>query len=191
MIKWDIELGAATSAIRHTSEFVKSGSQSLELLTTNVLNDQVYIVRGSQALASKKLGAEISFSIKSLNCYLRMYLSYRDGAAQHLSGIQIDPFLKKLYTYDASGHWEEIADIGELQVGGFVFHTVKFVVDINTDLYKRVLFNLNEYDISDKSFQRITPETGIYIEHYVYSRNRAALGSSIWLDDFILTQAEP
>lgn len=71
------------------------------------------------------------------------------------------------------------------------FIPIKVVVDVDTDTYVRLLVGSREYDISAHSLVRIGPIGNRYIRAAFHLYPDTLEDTWAWLDNFILTQAEP
>ncbi|GAJ18991.1 unnamed protein product, partial [marine sediment metagenome] len=74
-----------------------------------------------------------------------------------------------------------------------LFHVVKFVIDINTNRYVRVLLDSIEYDASDRVITVVPPGARPYMEIWLTALNRVgnATSHTCFIDDLILTRNEP
>jgi len=79
----------------------------------------------------------------------------------------------------------------DLTFGYWPMHTMKLVVDLNTDRYVRFILNETEYDLSAYSANTFAnpdqPHLGV--KAILYST--AGFNADCWVDDIILTQNEP
>ncbi|GAH46800.1 unnamed protein product, partial [marine sediment metagenome] len=151
ILKWEVNPFVDAYG-RLDSTHAKSGSQSMKLHTANRANAKVEIHRSFAILKAKKLGIEISFSLSNRNCDLWFYFWYNSGERAYDARLKFDPNSKKLYVWDEVGaDWVEVADTWGVTVSGYFFHTIKLVVDFDNALYKRLLFDNEEYDISSRT----------------------------------------
>lgn len=71
------------------------------------------------------------------------------------------------------------------------FHTVKIVVDLETEQYVRLLLDGTVYDLSDYGFYVVADATAPIIEGRVGVKGDAGTNSVLLVDDVILTENEP
>ncbi|MBA7580770.1 hypothetical protein ES708_22664 [subsurface metagenome] len=191
VIAWNTHLTDADCYVRHDSTNPKSGSQSIRLHTSNVNEAKARIQRHFPVLASKRLGCEISFSKLSDNCVFHFSVDYFDSVDFHYAEIKFNSTTEKIYVQIQGELWQEVADIRVPFAVDYHFQTVKLVADFGTDFYQRLLYGLNQYDISDIPLGVYADNHHLYIQIMFWIVNKAASGGDIWLDDFIFTQAEP
>lgn len=191
LLKWVVE-SFIDGYGRLDSTYAKSGSQSMKLHTGNVGDAKVEMHRYFPIQKSRKLGIELSFSLSSRNCDLWFYYRYWSGTRYYDASFRFDPLDRKIYVWDGEAdEWIKVADTWGIQIGGYFFHTIKLVVDFDTALYKRLLFDDGEYDISSQPIYNFGSEVFPILTVYIFSKNRDAAGGDMWIEDFILTQAEP
>ena len=191
-LKWRI-LGYVDAYGRLDSTQVKTGSQSVRLHTGDVADAAITMVKNVPILASKEIGAEVTFSINGDDCDLLIQCSYYEAPTLYWPFIKFNPNLGETGIYEGPDTYKKIADTPVRWEAGDrpVFHTIKVVFDAETGLYRRLLFDHQEFDISNEvifssDFAGV-PRALIVIR----SENRAAVGGDIWINDFILTQNEP
>jgi len=191
VLNWEAANAAAGDYARLDSTNNRSGAQAVKLHSRNVAGAYAGIVKNVQPLASESLGMEISFDHLQTDCCLVAMIEYIGSTRHHLAGIKLDFADNKLYVWDGNPDWVEAGDIPEMETENHLFYTLKFVVDFTTDMYKRVMLNLNEYDISNEACYG-NDEVGVSIMiTEIRSENLAAVGGDTWLDDWIFTQDEP
>jgi len=191
ILKWSADPWVGTEYARLDSTSVKSGSQAVRLHTPDTAFASITISKGVPILGSKRLGFEVSFSRLSTNLDLFLEIYYYTGTRRLFAAVQLDNSTRKLYVYNAGGAYEEVADTGLLFDRSFLFFTFKLVVDFDTLKYVRLLFNINEYDISSISLYTRSSIGAPYVITHITLSNKDADGGDVWLDNFILTQAEP
>lgn len=191
VLRWDITKVEAESYARLDNSNVRSGSQAVKLHTANVNEEEVKIASYFAPLASKRLGGEISFSKLSTRHELYIGFNIYDGTYFKQPWINISYPNNKLYVRNEAGIFVEVAAMPGIRSDDFLFHTTKFVFDLDTDKYERWMLNIAEYDISTFSFKATGFETAPYIEFFCSVINTTSTGADLWVDDYILTQAEP
>lgn len=170
----------------------KSGSQAARLYTAAVIGRSCGIYKDTASLVSKRLGSEISFSRLSHDGKFTTNMSHFDGEDAYYPEIYIDSNTGKIYLWDNTLAYREIADEGQLLVEYFYYYTMKMVCDFTLGKYVRLMFMSKEYDISAYTMETagapaIPPHTRIELE--LESVN--AVVNNCWLDDWVFTQDEP
>ena len=192
VLRWQEVLVGDNSYQRFSSASARSGSQSLLLHAESIEEGAAGITKAFVPLGSRRVGIEISFSyLYPFDCDLFILLYYADGTTLYLAEVKFDPYAGKLYIWTDTGEYKEIAAPVSSYEALFTFKTIKLVVDFDTLKYERLLFDLNAYDISAYS---IPEQAGDVTARYVvqiYIEARVETGGNGYIDDFILTQAEP
>jgi len=192
VLKWRLTGAVPGGYVRHDSTSVRSGAQALRFYVPGSGNDNISVYRGIGVLASKSLGLEFSFSYLRTNCHFRVALIYYDGENIHQAEVKIDASALDLSVYNSAAGWTQVASWGALYGSEMLFHTVKMVVDFDTDKYKRLLFGPDEYDVSTVAVLTDTNTTAPHINiRPLLATLDSAVGYLIGLDDVILTQEEP
>lgn len=178
----------------------RSGGQSCKLFTPTSTPPSSRAATLSRALpipASEQVGIEISWHSKLYRSEIEFYTSWYDGATEYFAAIKFSlivpsilPGLAKIYLYTQSGY-VELAERLFWSPLDFAFRTLKLVADFDTGKYIRLLFDREEFDISDK-FLWSSPSTfHPQIETTFALKSSLEFGDTCWVDDFILTQNEP
>lgn len=191
VLKWEVSSSLGGALYTFSSASVKSGSQSILLITPASEDANTVMHKMISVLVSRRLGFEISFSDLAGNGSLILFVSYRDGAREYQAKVKLNITEHKLYVSDLAGEWVEVADVGILFSATYMFHTIKAVVDFETAKYVRLLFSNREYDISTHAFYSTPYVIAPRIAIYFYVETAVALSKHVYLDDFIFTQAEP
>lgn len=192
ILKWHTIVTDALCYTRFDSTHVRSGSQAVKLHTRALNGYLAGLVKAAPILVSKRVGVEISFSNISYNCFFSLELYFYDGALLHYGEVKIYPFTGKVYIWDKTETDREIADLGKHLVYAHFYNTIKLVVDFKEDKFMRLLYNLNEYDLS--AYETFTEEAAdVETQYLVRVRIQATSNDENdgWVDDFIFTQAEP
>lgn len=191
LLNWQKAVDSASSYCRHTSDYVKRGSQSVLLHVWNGAAAYALIFRQTHILNSNRLGIEISFSYSSTTMGLVFQFSPATNDKRYYFIIKIDTSDKAVYAKNSSNVYELIATAHSLEDAIYVFHNIKFVIDLENEKYVRLLLNNIEYDISAISPYYLPELTlrDIFIQLQITPK--AAIGGDVRMDNYILTQEEP
>lgn len=189
--KWSVSPWVGTEYAILDSTSVLSGSQAVRLHNPDTAFASIAISKGTSILGSKRLGYEFSFSRLSANLDLLLEIYYYTGARYLFAAAKFNNNNHKLYIYDKNVGYKEVATLGFLPDRSFLFSTIKLVIDFDTLKYVRVLFNINQYDIS--SIPLYTSGSGVApsIIAHITLNNKNADGGDVWIDNYIVTQNEP
>lgn len=189
--KWDIALLGAGAGVTLSNDLARNGARSARLVTGNVLNDYAGITRLLPLPVLGKIGFEISFtSDEDLNTQ-RFYIRRFDGVDHHTGEVYYDAVANRLYYVDSTGAPQVLPLSTDLTASVTLFHTLKLVVDLSTDMYVRLILNEIEYDLSSYPLwvdDNLTPPM-LAVNYWV--RTQAAANQTVYADDAIVTQNEP
>jgi len=191
LLRWKVTTVGATAYARFDTENCRTGSQSVKLHTHGAALDIIYLNKKVPILLSKSLGIEISFGKLLETQWLIGYLSHYSGTRLSQIGFYIDFNVNRIFVFSTAGAWVEVAAGVKATNAYFFFDTIKVVADFSAEYYKRLLFNSMEYDISTIPLRAINLITSPYLEPQFSLDNQGAVAGDVWLDAYILTQAEP
>ena len=173
------------------SENVKTQAQSVKLTSPAGAGESCTLRFPVVVQAALQMGAEIHFSNLSTNCFLAWEIAWATGALFYLANIKLDPVANKLYYYDSTGAYQELDDIETPRQKPHLFHVLKLVADFDSGQYTRLQYDNREYDLTAYAMQVSALVVSPYIPCLLTLHNLGALAGEVWLDNFILTQAEP
>lgn len=171
--------------------YPKSGSQNVKLSTGAVATGSGQIDRGFVPLQSMRIGSEISFYAPSTLTTFHCAIVNYDGVNYAIAEIKFDFATKKVYYLDENNAYVEKAELLGFISRATIYHPVKLVVDLDDLEYVRLIYGDTEYDLSDISLYSVADTTLPYFLARYRCVYASGAGSSIYLDDFILTMDEP
>lgn len=191
LLKWASTHGVAGSVVILSSTSAKSGSQSIKLVSAAGAGNAAAISKKISILGTERLGVEISFANVDTAVEFHIDLTYYTGVVYYSASLLIDLNSRKLYVYDEDGNPVEVATFSLFQSGLFIYYTVKLVIDFKAETYVRLLLGHKEYDISAVSLETAPNLTAPYFFVQIGIWNRGVPGGTMYIDDYINTQAEP
>jgi len=140
---------------------------------------------------SGRSGMEASFQIRTgmdrcviaLECVISGY--------KQRGSLQIDLPNQRLQYLDSTGNWQTIATNLAIPYSVTLWTTLKLVIDFTTLKYVRGIMNDTEYDLSAYSLQNTGSSSYKYNFILVQVFRVAGQDFVVYLDDVIITQAEP
>lgn len=168
-----------------------SGIQSLFLNVPAGMLAESYIDRIFPLIRRGKVGFEfwVQGQTKALG-YFQLRINIYDGVAPYQVVLLYDTTAEILYIVTPAGNIPIATNVMML-TSSFYFLPIKLVVDIDTDLYTRLLVGEREFDISTHAQVALPASTDRYIQVYFYVVGEATIDKWMYLDNFILTQNEP
>ena len=189
--RWASHIQGVGAAIALDPTTSATGGYSVKCTAGTTLGKYSYLLYRRGVLPVGRVGIEFSFAVPGTVNFVFLNLSLDDGVAY----------------YGAQFRWYQVgddlqiddADLGMTSVGTAKladldkrrFNTVKYVVDLGLEEYVRLLFNQQEIDLSGHGVEpgapgarpRVTIEAGVY--------GTGGADEVAYIDDVILTFAEP
>jgi len=190
VLKWDTVLVAGGTAILDSTD-PKSGSQDALLSLANAAGSASSIYKYFLPLLSNRIGSEISFVRPDKNTYFHIVVALYTGARLRIGEIRIDFNAGDLAYINTGGLPVNFATGLNLAIANFIHHPCKLVVDFDTIRYVRFLYGGVVYDLSAHALWDVGNLGAPNVYAGFHLRPRVQAVSSIYLDDFILTQDEP
>ena len=188
---WVPTLGGTNASVRVSAEQYRTSGYSYRFYSgTGVLH---------YALASclfpypalGKFGVELSFSCDDEATLLDPELWVYDGEILYLYGLRYDTVNNRLQKRTGTTSWTTIIENIVLYTYPRSWNYIKFVCDLNTGYYSRIIINEQEYDISDE--QAVVEEMPATprMDFRFTVRGSSETAGIAYLDDLIITRGEP
>lgn len=190
-LKWGLSAPGVGSTAGYSNEEALSGGQSVKLHIGAVSDDTSQMYRYFPRFATGKQGMEIAFSNQDRDYKFSFQASLRRATELYHMHVRIDFINDKIELLDENDVWQDVVTGMAFAYDVNLFHTFKVVVDSEAKRYTRIMIDRNEYNVAEYGFLS-APVPGI--DSYQISmsiKNYAAVASSLYLDNFILTQNEP
>lgn len=123
--------------------------------------------------------------------YFRAIVHYANGVTQHYAELRYDTNARTMSIVTPAGVQLIATNIWMENILRWYFLPIKLVIDIDNNLYIRLVVGPEEVDLSSHSLNLLAPATSRFI--WVYLTVIASAADDMWmyLDNFIHTQAEP
>lgn len=189
------DISAAGGAVALDSEIVLSGSQALKFTTGAIAAQDATARHIVPVFGGGRHGLKTSISLFELTDYVsyyRIWGAIEDGAFQHFFGVRINPNAHTIEYNDETNNWVPFETALYLDTDYLLcFHNIKFVVDLSTGYYVRLMINDVEWDMSAYRYWRdplLTIAT-LLVSFMIYNGTNDVL--TCWQDNFIYTINEP
>jgi len=168
-----------------------SGIQSVHLNAPAGVASASSIARRFPLIRRGKVGFEIWVQGTTVTPgYLELRADIHDGVTPYWAAWRYYSAGRDLYIVTPDGE-ELIDNLAYMISSRFYFLPVKLVVDMDTDLYTRLVVGEREHDISAYGQNVMAPGTNKFIEVTISIAPNAVFDQKMYLDNFILTQNEP
>lgn len=199
VLKWTLILPGVGDSVVASSEAARNGAFSAKLTTGNVIADMVTMVHYSPYPVTSRVGFEISFTVHNNLSDLIFSQRLYDGSDEHFARVRYRPATDVLEYLDRNAVWQNLATSLVLLDAAYILHTIKLVMDLNTQEYIRIIVDDVDYDLSVLEpplllpLYRHTPDpaTTPHWEQIVDKITGVNANTSSYVDDAIVTQNEP
>lgn len=141
-------------------------------------------------LPKSRIGLEFAFTLQDVADNIQVFLYYYDGTTLHSSGVRYNYVDQQLEYYDENGVWSLIAEVDVYTVYAKLFHRLKVVVDLDTDLYMRWLFDGDEYLATGEQCATAAAAVAPYARVRIQLTSTSGENAVSYVDNVILTSAE-
>jgi len=188
---WGFTLGGTNSSVIVSAARYRTSGYSLKLDSGTGILHYALASRNFPYPSLGKFGVELSFSFDSNVTLLDPELWVYDGDTVYLYGLRYDPAndLVQKRTGDAS--WETILEDVDLYPSTKLWNYLKFVCDLNTGYFLRLIVNEQEYDISDEQCYSTSSPTIARMGFRFTIRGSSDTAGIAYMDDLIITRGEP
>jgi len=188
--KWLAAVSPSCSA-SISAKTARNGAFSAKLAVDNTAGHSAVIKRViPYPPSATRLGAEISFASTYGKADLWLEMVVCTGSLRYTTKVKYDPVASKLYYFDNTFNWHEVAPYVIQKAEIHSWSTLKYVIDLAAAKYVRLKLNSMEYDISTAALYSDASATAPGVEiDITCDRNNGA--ESLYVDDFVLTQSEP
>ncbi len=199
VFKWDRNPSGVGSAIVVSPEAARNGAFSAKLTTGDVIDDYATIFHYSPYPVTSRVGFEVSFTVHDDLSNLIFSQRLYDGNDEHYARVRYLPALDVLEYLDRNAVWQNLVAGLDLYDATYIFHTIKLVIDLDTQEYVRIIVDDVDYDLSVLEpplllpLYRHTPDvlTTPHWEQIVDVITGVNANVSNYVDDAIVTQNEP
>lgn len=191
MQRWDISGGVGDGSVGLTPTMYRSGPYSLEMVPKTTGGLYQWIWTRLPYPDSDTIGIEASFVVRAATDSFDLGMWVFDGDSFKRCEIKYDHSLRNLYYMNDVEVWTLLDDNINLFNSHNLFHTLKLVVDIDADQYKRIVIDSTDMTGLSYAFYTEANLAHPYIQPHV--RVYAADDSQPvhYVDDIIITVNEP
>jgi hypothetical protein len=190
--KWDITAAGAGGGATLSTATAKNGAKSCEIISGTVAGNETEIVRYVSRAVNSRIGLEVSFTSTADIGYQTFYIITDNGVQWIYGGIRYDPTLDVIQFLNSAGVWTTHIAAANIYQAAQCFNQLKFVIDLATGFYEKLLIGAEEIDLSDHALYYTA---GIFFNFLgvkiVCSSRTTPTKATTYFDDVILTQNEP
>lgn len=177
------------------SDYCISGSQSILLDSGGIGTSDMEL--WVPVLGSKHLGLEVAIGLEGYKDFVKLFYYYNAGETRRYGAVRIRTNPIEVLTRDiqiakSDGTWVDIATEVFIPTLDYGFNHIKLVCDFDSGYYTRLLFNANQYEISEYALHASpyprTERTAMVIRA---EGTTGVGGIKAWVDDVLFTCEEP
>ena len=189
--KWTQTHVGAGGSIELSTEAARNGASSCKLITPSDTTLFASIQHGCGMLGLSNYGVELNYAHQVTGSRLILTMGRYDGAINHYGVIDITQATGVLRIYDQITAAYVTLDTLSVLSEPEVWHTLKLVIDMRTNMYVRAMFNETTYDLSDYGLLAQVIATSPHIAWNIKLSTLDAGNEHVYIDDVIVTQNEP
>jgi len=189
--KWNPTLNGLGAAVVISATRSRSASSSCKLTAGSNGACWAGIARIHTLPVLSSVGFECSFAVDTINTYFQIRPWIYTGAMLLSPVIEINDNDNTIKYTDDLGAQINLTTATTFRNSEYLFHTVKLVVDYNTQEYVRCIFDNTTYNMAGIPIQAAADATGSSIVFLALNVGRAANNDIVYVDDVIFTQNEP
>lgn len=188
---WGKTLGGTNAAIVTSPTEYRTGGYSLQL---NSGTGSLHYALAAQVFPYpelSKFGVELSCSFDTNVTLLDPEFWVYDGDTLYVYGLRYDPVNKLVQKRTGTTTWKTIIEDVALNPSTGHWNLFKFVCDLSTGYFSRLIINEIEYDISDEQSYSAPVKDYARLNFRFTVRGSSGTAGIAYLDDVIITRAEP
>ena len=191
LLPWQTVVSGDDSSVDLSLVYKKSGSFSARLNPHNDPGNYASIYRRVALPSSYKFGFEASISFKTAEDYVKLSMIFAYNGEYHSFRVRYAPATGLIEVYDGDTGFVEVTNANITPTDRYHFTTFKLVVDLENDKYVRLLVSEETIDLSayESYIEPAADKSFLMVEVTGYTTHIA--GSSLYVDDVIVTQNEP
>ena len=188
---WGKTLGGDNAEIITSAVEYRTGGYSLKLDSGTGTLHYAMASTTFPYPALGKFGVELSFTFDSNVTLVDPELWAYDGKKVSVYGLRYNVASGAVQKRTGSTTWETIVEDVDLHPALGLWHWFKFVCNLNTGYYERLIINEQEYDISAEQSWITTLEETARLGFRFTVRGSSGTAGIAHLDDLIITRGEP
>jgi hypothetical protein len=184
------QLGGTGAAADIVSATTYTSGYSVRLTAGSDGNHSAGVLKRLEPQVINMLGFEATFSLETNTYSLILIIQHNTATEKKRWMIAWKPADGALRYYDADGNYQTFATLTLPTGDEELFHTVKLVIDLETEYYSRVMVDQNRYDLSDYVGRVEIEATDPRLEFEVNNMGRSGENDIMYVDEFIVTTDE-
>lgn len=191
MPSWETAANGTGASVGLSAEHARSGSFSVEMVGGSDGVGSAQISKAFPYPVLSKYSFECSFIFLHEVQYLILTLGLRDGAEEHQYQITYEPAAEEVRVTIPGGSSVTVLEDIDLSVGSGLFHTIKFIADLENGNYERIIVDEESLGLTDYEPYTFAHVSSPHINIIVTLYSNSGDNDTIYVDDIIVKQGEP
>lgn len=189
--RWVPQPYGDNAAITHDPTSALTGGYSVKLENGDDAANYAQILHTCGIRPVGRVGVSAAFALSDVIGSLALFFDYYSAGGLVHAGVRFLESGSKLQYLDATPTWQDIGAWVPCDRGDKSYNQMKLVVDLDAGEYVRVLANGTEHDLTGTAADTNTTEYSPYYSITVKFIGRAGDTDYCYIDDVIVTVAEP
>jgi len=140
---------------------------------------------------ASRFGGEIKIRPTSVDTEVRFYLRYYNGTEFIRGTIKCDFANNKIQYMDADANYQDAFDLISLDDEVYLYHQLKYVIDVEKEAYGTLWFDDQQLDLSDVPLRNTDLVGSQHITTDIVLLGQTAANPTMQFNDWIFTINEP
>ena len=189
--KWYTEVQGNGASVALSTDTARTGAKSCKLTTGDTALDYALVKRYIPLPVVGRLSAEVSFTVDIHMKYMEFLLYVYTGTRVIATEMRYRYTEKDLRYRDSAYDLQVLDGAVGLFPSTYMFHTLKWAVDTDTEMYIRALLDSNVYDMSAIPLSAADSAVEPMLYFLVRAVTNRDFNDACYLDDVIFKQNEP
>jgi len=189
-VKWDVA-GDAGYTMAYSTDRAWMGNQSMKTVTHTDAADNVILEKSFCLPLERRIGIEFMFNMTTGKPEISILILGYTGAFCFNAIVQYNHNTGKLYYLNSAGAYVELTRHDSTTITNESWFFMKLVIDWDVKEYVRFIFCGTEYDLTGIPIRTWASILERHVDIFLYNTAVTAAASTVYFDNFILTQNEP
>lgn len=189
-VKWQYNFSVGGS-VALSAERAWMGNQSMKTVTPAGIGDAALMDKKFSLPIERQIGIEVMTCMTTGNPIIELDLIGYDGSYEWATKLKYNYNRGKLYYFNSTGDWTELTVYDSTLIVNEHWIFMKLVINWDAKEYVRIMFGSTTYSLKNIPIWSLANAGKEYIQVTLYNTAATAAVSTVYFDNFILTQNEP
>jgi hypothetical protein len=187
---WSTDTYGTGASAAVSTERARNGNYSMKLITGSVAGGYAGTSVRLGIAPSLRIGVQLYAAFATSYNYFVITMQCYTGKLFNFASIRYTRSTNTFAYIGADGNYYDFAGTLGILEDSRAFHFFKLVVDFNTHMYVRFIFNEVEYDMSKYQMQYYNSLISGRLLAGFWLYGRGTTNDTCYIDDFVITQRE-